>query len=123
VSGKATKGEANDTAVAHDVLVPDPQVCAEFGIVAMTLYRWDHDAKLNFPPATKIRNRNYRSRRELEEFKQRLLREAIAARSNDKRKPPRLIGKTRRFESDVGGDTPTRSSITARATNNKRGQP
>src|SRR5262249_24857985 len=49
-----------------DNLIPDPIVCAEFGVTAMTLWRWTHDTELNFPPAIAIRNRNFRSRRQLE---------------------------------------------------------
>jgi hypothetical protein len=64
----------------RDELVPDPVVCKEFGITAMTLWRWDHDPELDFPPAMKIRTKNYRSRRLLEKFKQRLITMAIAAR-------------------------------------------
>jgi hypothetical protein len=56
-----------------DELVPDPRVCEEFGITLMTLWRWDHDPKLKFPPAIKIRKKNYRSRRQLEQFKQHLI--------------------------------------------------
>jgi hypothetical protein len=62
----------------HDELVPDPQVCRELHRSSMTLWRWDRDAGLHFPPPVKIRGRNYRSRRALEEFKQRMLREAVA---------------------------------------------
>ena len=65
---------------AHDMLVPDPQVQVEFGICEMTLFRWTRDPKLGFPPAVKIRNRNFRSRRALEAFKERMLRDAIKGR-------------------------------------------
>ena len=64
-----------------DMLVPDPQVCREFGVCSMTLWRWGRDPTLNFPPAVKIRKRNYRSRRGLEETKARWLRMALGARS------------------------------------------
>ena len=63
-----------------DEWVPDPTVCQEFKITAMTLWRWDHDAELRFPPPIKIRNRNFRSRRLLEEWKERTLRAAIERR-------------------------------------------
>jgi len=56
-----------------DEFVPDPQVLAEFGITAMTAWRWDHDpelAELGWPPPIKIRSRNFRSRRHLERFKE-----------------------------------------------------
>lgn len=52
-----------------DYLVPDPQVQKEFGISAMTLWRWTQDPKLDFPPIIKIRTRNYRSRMALDNFK------------------------------------------------------
>ena len=68
------------------MLVPDPQVRREFGGVSdMCLWRWTHDATLGFPPPIKIRNRSYRSRRALEEFKNRMMRDSIAQRSH---RPP-----------------------------------
>jgi hypothetical protein len=67
----------------QDELVPDPQVCKEFGITAMTLWRWDRDPELDFPPPVKIRKKNYRSRQLLEQFKQRVITNAIAARHDD----------------------------------------
>ena len=63
-----------------DKLIPDPAVCAEFGVTAMTLWRWTRDTELNFPPAISIRNRNFRSRKQLEAFKARLLMKAIRQR-------------------------------------------
>jgi predicted DNA-binding transcriptional regulator AlpA len=66
-----------------DPLVPDPQVWRELGITSMTGWRWSHDDTLNFPPPIQIRGRNYRSRRQLEDFKARLLRKAIATRSGE----------------------------------------
>src|SRR5262245_5480540 len=63
-----------------DNLIPDPVVCAEFGVTAMTLWRWTRDTELNFRPAIAIRNRNFRSRRELEAFKARMLRKALRQR-------------------------------------------
>jgi hypothetical protein len=59
-------------------LVPDPQVCREFGVTSMTLWRWDEDPALNFPPPIRIRKRKFRSRRALDEFKHRMMRDAIA---------------------------------------------
>jgi predicted DNA-binding transcriptional regulator AlpA len=56
-----------------------PQVCREFGITSMTLWRWDRDPELDFPPPVKIRKKNYRSRQQLEQFKQRMVNSAIAA--------------------------------------------
>jgi hypothetical protein len=66
-----------------DEFVPDPQVWEEFGITAMTGWRWDHDPELDFPPAIKIRNRNFRSRRALESFKEKMVRRALAEREQD----------------------------------------
>ena len=63
---------------APQILVPDPQVWKEFGVSSMTLFRWSRNPKLNFPPAVKINGRNFRSRRLIEDFKARLLREAIS---------------------------------------------
>jgi hypothetical protein len=37
----------------HDTLVPDPQVQKEFGVTAMSIWRWDRDPeliKLGWPP-------------------------------------------------------------------------
>jgi hypothetical protein len=65
----------------QDELVPDSRVRAEFGISQMTLWRWDRDPDLHFPPPTYIRNRKFRSRRQLEAFKKRMLREGIARRA------------------------------------------
>lgn len=60
-----------------DELIPDPTVCREFNITPMTLWRWDQDQRLNFPPKIKIRTRNYRSRRALNEFRERMMRQAL----------------------------------------------
>ena len=59
--------------------MPDPEVWKEFGVTSMTLYRWTNDRDLGFPPVIKIRQRNFRSRRALEAFKQRLIARALAA--------------------------------------------
>ena len=64
-----------------DEFVPDPQVAKEFNVTLMTLWRWDHDPALDFPPPIKIRNRNFRSRERLDAFKERMVRLAIAARA------------------------------------------
>jgi hypothetical protein len=67
----------------HDQLVPDPQVWREFGVTPMTGWRWSHDPALGFPPPVKINQRNFRSRKALEEFKQRLLRDAMVRSSGE----------------------------------------
>jgi hypothetical protein len=64
--------------LGDDTLVPDPLVCREFSISKMSLWKWSRDQKLGFPPVIKIRRHNYRSRRALDAFKARLLREAIS---------------------------------------------
>jgi hypothetical protein len=64
--------------------VPDPVVAEEFHVTLMTLWRWDHSKKmrakkmraLGWPPRVQINGRNYRSRNQLEAFKQRLAEEA-----------------------------------------------
>jgi hypothetical protein len=63
-----------------DHLVPDPQVRKEFNVSAMTFHRWSRDPKMQFPPAVKINRRNYRSRLALENFKAKLVAEALRRR-------------------------------------------
>jgi len=86
---RTKRDAANDHGSAHadsdddaepDELVPDPEACREFSISSMTLWRWDHDIELDFPPPIVIRKRKFRIRRQLEEFKRRMLRNAIAQR-------------------------------------------
>jgi hypothetical protein len=74
-----------------DTLVPDPQVCQEFGISLMGLWRWSRDPNLDFPPAINIRGRNYRSRRALECFKERMVRQAIRGRGQRRAQRPHII--------------------------------
>jgi hypothetical protein len=69
-----------------DEFVPDVAVCRELGITPMTLYRWDHRPELGFPPKIKIGDRCYRDRAQLSEFKQRMLREAVARASSEGKK-------------------------------------
>jgi hypothetical protein len=74
-------GTTAQSSPAPDQLVPDPIVATEFYITLMGLYRWTNDPKLRFPAAIKIRNRNFRSRRAIEEFKARMMRAAITQRT------------------------------------------
>lgn len=70
-----------------DELVPDPVVCREFNISAMTLWRWDHDPELvalGFPPPVIIRKRKFRMRRQLETFKQTMVRRVTADRAHSR---------------------------------------
>ena len=75
--------EQPHAAAAGDALIPDPVVARELGISLMSLWRWTRDPKLGFPRPTKIRGRNFRSRKQLEQFKQRVMRESIASRGGE----------------------------------------
>jgi hypothetical protein len=45
----------------RDTLLPDRKVRERYGgISEMTLYRWDHDPSLGFPPPIRINGRKYR---------------------------------------------------------------
>jgi hypothetical protein len=76
-----------------DKFVPDAQICAEFTITKMTLYRWTNNRDLGFPPPIHIAGRSYRSRRMIEAFKQRALRAAITAMADPtlRRKQPEAL--------------------------------
>ena len=79
----ATIVETHDTP-GHDTLVPDPQVQNEFGVTAMSIWRWDRDPeliKLGWPPPIRIRSRKFRSRFALENFKRVMARRAIEQRA------------------------------------------
>jgi hypothetical protein len=68
----------------HDTLVPDPQVQKEFGVTAMSVWRWDRDPELielGWPPPIRIRSRKFRSRIALENFKRVMARRAIEQRA------------------------------------------
>ena len=68
----------------HDALVPDPQVQKEFGVTAMSIWRWDRDPeliKLGWPPPIRIRSRKFRSRIALESFKRVMAQRAIEQRA------------------------------------------
>jgi hypothetical protein len=83
---------------APDRLVPDSIARAELGDVSkMTWWRWNRDphlAELNFPVAVALNGRTYRSRAQLEAFKQRLLQQAITARSAPQRRGPKSRERT-----------------------------
>ena len=68
----------------YDTLVPDPQVQKEFGVTAMSIWRWGRDPesiKLGWPPPIRIRSRKFRSRIALENFKRVITRIAIEQRA------------------------------------------
>lgn len=48
--------------------LPDPKVCQRYGITPMTLWRWDHDPRVNFPRPIRINHRKYRDEAELESW-------------------------------------------------------
>lgn len=48
----------------------DPQVCKRYGVSAMTIWRWDRDERLGFPPPMRIRNRKFRDLDALELWEQ-----------------------------------------------------
>jgi hypothetical protein len=61
-----------------DEFVPDPQVWREFGITSMSGHRFDRRPELGFPPPIRIGKRKYRSRKQIEAYKQRLIAKALA---------------------------------------------
>jgi hypothetical protein len=78
---KVTGKKVGSVEPDYDELVPDPTVWREFGVSSMTGWRWTRDADLDFPPPIKIRNRCFRSRREIEQFKNRMMREGVQRRA------------------------------------------
>jgi hypothetical protein len=54
--------------VSEKRLIPDPLVCRRYGVCPMTLWRWDHDPRLNFPKPIRIRGRKYRDQDALAAF-------------------------------------------------------
>ena len=67
----------------RDELVADPTVARELDRSLMTLWRLDNDPEmvaLGWPAKIQINRRNFRSRHQLEEFKKKLLRRAMAER-------------------------------------------
>jgi hypothetical protein len=80
------KDKSGTTPIAstdQDTLIPDPQVFTEFGITRLTGWRWDHDETLialGWPPPIKIRERKFRSRKQVETFKTNVLRRALQER-------------------------------------------
>jgi hypothetical protein len=49
-------------------LLPDAKVRERYGVTPMTVWRWERDPTLGFPPATYIRGRKYRDEAELDAF-------------------------------------------------------
>jgi hypothetical protein len=61
-----------------DDLVPDSVVGGELEISQVTLSNWTNNPARGFPPQIKKGNRGYRSRKALEAYKARRLRETVA---------------------------------------------
>ena len=49
-----------------------PEVAQRFSISSMSLWRWMHDAHLNFPRPVRIRARNYWRQSEIDEWERKL---------------------------------------------------
>ena len=78
--------------------VTDSKICEEFHITKMTLWRWDRNPAIGFPPPVYINARKFRSRRQIEQFKENLVRRAIAARpgsSSARGRPARAMRRRR----------------------------
>ena len=54
-------------------LVPDVVIRSEFGVSAMSIFRWERDPSLDFPRPVIIRGRRYFIRDQIELFKDRLI--------------------------------------------------
>jgi predicted DNA-binding transcriptional regulator AlpA len=88
---EASDGESEDDSGEPDSLVPDAQVAKELGTSVMGLWRRTNDPDDDFPAPIKIRSRNFRSRKALEAYKTRKLKEAMRthhARLNIRRRVP-----------------------------------
>jgi hypothetical protein len=90
---KKTTPAKTKTAIAeaamNDTFVPDRVVRAELNISPMTAWRWDRDpamADLGWPPVIRIgaQGRKYRSRNQLERFKDNMVQRAIAQRGGQR---------------------------------------
>ena len=69
--------------IDRDELVADPEVARELDRSLMTLWRLDNNPEmiaLGWPAKIQLNKRNFRSRRQLEQFKANLLRRAMAGR-------------------------------------------
>jgi hypothetical protein len=67
-----------------DRLIPDPDVAKRYGRALMTLWRWDHDPSIGFPPPYRIDGRKYRRESELLAWERGLkMRQAIDAQTSE----------------------------------------
>jgi hypothetical protein len=72
-----------NTSDVPDQFVADPDVARELGVSLMTLWRYDRSAELaemGWPAKVAMRKRNFRSRQQLEAFKKKMLKRAMAER-------------------------------------------
>ena len=86
-----SEDDSEDDSREPDSLVPDRVVGQELGTTVMSLWRRTNDPDDGFPPPIKIRGRNFRSRKALEAYKARKLREAMRvhkARLDVRRRDP-----------------------------------
>ena len=67
-------------------LIPDSEVCRRYGVVAYTLWRWDHDPDFDFPKPIRINGRKYRVEDELDQFDAKRAAERDAGPSDQRRK-------------------------------------
>jgi hypothetical protein len=61
-------------------LLPEAKVRERYGVSSMTLWRWDRNSSLNFPPALRINNRKYRDSAKLDAFDEARLRDGRRSR-------------------------------------------
>jgi hypothetical protein len=59
-------------------LLSDPKVAARYDVHTRTIKRWDKNPALNFPPAIRINERNYRDVAQLDSWDLQNSREAAA---------------------------------------------
>jgi hypothetical protein len=74
-----------DSTGPPDSFVADPDVARELSVSLVTIWRYDHSTELRemgWPLKVQIGKRNFRSRRQLENFKAAMLRRALAERKN-----------------------------------------
>jgi hypothetical protein len=72
-----------------DEFIPTPKVAKEFGVSPMTVWRWDRDPgkiALGWPPPIRMGTakytRTFRSRQQLERFKENLIRATLDVRKD-----------------------------------------
>jgi hypothetical protein len=69
-----------------DEFVPDPIVQRELNKSRWTLIRYENDPDMGFPPCIYLKGKKHRSRKALEEWKKRMVEEALQQRNPVKRR-------------------------------------